>query len=240
MLHPAGNNTLILYYKVGPGATWWWGERKVSHDNGQSWSAAERLPNGMIGPVKNKPLALPDGRVLCGSSSQFGHWLVHVETTDALGAQWSRTGNLNQIEINAIQPSFLVHRNRVLQMVGRTKEKRVFSIFSHDNGRIWDQMSLLDVPNPDSGTDAVTLHDGRHLLVCNPVEQGRSPLVVMLSVDGLKWRQVLVLEDQPRLEVSYPAAIQDKHGNVHITYTWQRRNVKHVVVDPSRLPILVE
>jgi len=229
--------TLLLFYKVGPNCTWWWGERLVSLDHGETWSKPARLPNGMIGPIKNKPLALPDGRVLCGASTEFGPWLVHVETMGADGAAWSRTGHLHGRDINAIQPSFLVHPDRGLQMVGRTKEKRVFSIFSKDNGATWGEMTLLDVANPNSGTDALTLKDGRHLLVCNPVEKGRSPLVVMLSEDGKAWREALTLEDEPKMEFSYPAVIQAADGKVHISYTWKRLKTRHVVVEPTKLGV---
>jgi len=225
---------LTLFYKVGPDCTWWWGERRVSHDRGETWSKPARLPNGMIGPIKNKPLELPDGRVLCGASTEFGPWLVHVETTGGDGATWARTGHLHGRNVNAIQPSFLTHPGGVLQMVGRTKEKRVFSIFSKDGGATWGEMSLLEVPNPNSGTDALTLRDGRHLLVCNPVPKGRSPLVVMLSEDGLAWREALTLESEPG-EFSYPAVIQTADGKVHFTYTWKRLKVRHVVLDVTKL-----
>ena len=235
VLYTARDGALVLYYKVGPDCTWWWGERMVSRDGGKTWSAPVKLPNGMIGPIKNKPLALPDGRVLCGASTEFGPWLVHVETTDDAGSVWSRTGHLHGRQINAIQPSFLTHAGNVLQMVGRTKEQRVFSIFSKDGGVTWGEMTLLEVPNPNSGTDAVTLKDGRHLLVCNPVEKGRSPLSVMLSGDGIKWHEALALEDEPGMEFSYPAVIQAADGRVHVTYTWKRRNVKHAVLDAAAL-----
>jgi len=43
-----------------------------------------------------------------------------------------------------------------------------------------------------------------------------------------------VLESAPG-EYSYPALIQAKDGLVHITYTWKRERVRHVVLDPARL-----
>jgi predicted neuraminidase len=235
VLHAARDGSLVLFYKVGPDCTWWWGGKMVSCDGGRTWSVPTRLPNGMIGPIKNKPVTLPDGRVLCGASTEFGPWLTHVETTDDAAAVWSATGNLHGRAINAIQPSFLMHPGNVLQMIGRTKEKRVFSIFSNDGGVTWGEMTLLDVPNPNSGTDAVTLQDGRHLLVCNPVEKGRSPLTVMLSKDGIEWEQALTLEDETGAEFSYPAVIQASDGTVHITYTWKRQNTRYVVIDTKML-----
>ncbi len=98
-------------------------------------------------------------------------------------------------------------------------------------------MTLLDLPNPNSGTDAVTLReDGRFLLVYNHTREGRTPLNVALSRDGRTWEQALTLEDAPGGEFSYPAVIQTGDGLVHITYTWMRRRIKHVVVDPAALP----
>ena len=84
------------------------------------------------------------------------------------------------------------------------------------------------------GIDAVMLRDGRALLVYNHTENARSPLNMAVSVDGTIWKAALVLEDQPG-EYSYPAVIQTSDGLVHITYTWKRERIKHVVIDPTRL-----
>ena len=43
-----------------------------------------------------------------------------------------------------------------------------------------------------------------------------------------------MLESEPG-EYSYPAVIQGADGLVHITYTWRRRRIKHVVIDPATL-----
>ncbi len=52
--------------------------------------------------------------------------------------------------------------------------------------------------------------------------------------DGRTWQAALVLENDNG-EYSYPAIIQTADGLVHITYTWKRQRVKHVVVDPAKL-----
>ena len=95
-------------------------------------------------------------------------------------------------------------------------------------------MTLAALPNPNSGIDAVTLRDGRQLIVYNHANRGRSPLNVALSLDGKTWQAALVLESEPG-EYSYPAVIQSADGLVHITYTWKRQRIKHVIVDPSAL-----
>jgi len=88
----------------------------------------------------------------------------------------------------------------------------------------------LDVPNPNSGIDAVTLRDGRFLLVYNHTPQGRTPLNVALSADGREWTSLLTLEDQPG-EYSYPAVIQTRDGHVRIAYTWHRERIKYVELE---------
>ena len=89
-------------------------------------------------------------------------------------------------------------------------------------------------PNPNSGTDAVTLKNGTHLLVYNHTEKGRSPLNLAISKDGKTWEAGLVLEKDPG-EYSYPAIIQTADGMVHITYTWKRLRVRHLMIDPAML-----
>ena len=103
-------------------------------------------------------------------------------------------------------------------------------------------MAATGMPNNNSGTDAVTLHDGCQLLVYNHVKTppglskgARTPLNVAVSQDGKQWYAVLVLEDSPVSQYSYPSVIQSSDGMVHIVYTWRRERIKYVKVDPSKL-----
>jgi|GEM_PF-278478 len=238
---------LMLFYKVGPSPSTWWGMLMTSPDAGKSWSEPRRLPAGILGPIKNKPVQLGDGDILSPSSSEGEEgWRVHFERTSDLGKTWTATPPVNDgKEIGAIQPSVLFHADGKLQSIGRTKNGNMFQVWSKDQGHTWGPLSVTELPNPNSGTDAVTLRDGRHLLVYNhntreaTNNKGRSPLNIAISEDGVHWNAALTLEDDPDAPngFAYPAVIQTRDGLVHIAYTWQRQRIKHVVVDPSKLTL---
>jgi predicted neuraminidase len=226
---------LMLFYKVGPDPRTWWGMLTTSADGGETWSVPRRLPEHIDGPVKNKPVQLPNGDLLCGSRTEYEGWRVHFEVTSDLGVTWKRTGPVNNgVEIGAIQPSILFAGGNRLIALGRSRQGRVFQVASDDMGQTWGNMTLTSLPNPNSGTDAVTLKDGRHLIIYNHIHKGRSPLNVAVSKDAVTWEAAAVLESEPG-EYSYPAVIQTSDGLVHFTYTWQRRKVRHVVADPALL-----
>lgn len=238
------NGPLLLFYKVGPSPSTWWGMMKSSADDGKTWSTPVRLPDGILGPIKNKPVKLANGDILCGSSTENDGWRVHFERTADFGKTWTATPPVNDgKEIAAIQPSILFHKNGMLEAIGRTKNGKVFQIWSEDAGATWGRMTLTDLPNPNSGTDAVTLRDGRQFLVYNhnirtgSHNDGRSPLNVAISNDGKNWKPVLILENDPEAPngFSYPAVIQTRDGLIHITYTWERKRIRHFLLDPNRL-----
>lgn len=232
---------LMLFYKVGPNPRDWWGMLKTSDDGGASWSDAVRLPNGILGPIKNKCVQLDDGTILSPTSIELGDeqgWKVYFEISTDGGKTWNATPYLdNPLGVNAIQPSILIHSQTKLQAIGRTKSGRMFETWSDNAGRGWSPTQLMDLPNPNSGTDAVTLEDGRHVLLYNhsAVEKVRVPLNVGISDDGKAWKIAETLEKQPGDQYSYPAVMQASNGLIHITYTWKRQKIRHVVLDPLRL-----
>lgn len=234
---------LLLFYKVGPSPQTWWGMLMTSSDQGQTWSEGKKLPDGILGPIKNKPVQLADGTIISPTSTESeskpSNWRAHFESSKDQGATWTivHPSSPGEPAIGAIQPSILFLGGDKLMALGRSKEKRLFSVTSDDNGKTWGPMGLTSLPNPNSGTDAVTLKDGRHLLIYNHTERGRSPLNLAISTDGKTWSAAAVLENEPKMEFSYPAIIQTNDGLVHITYTWKRKLVKHAVVDPSKLQL---
>ncbi len=245
LFQPPGGD-LILFYKVGPNPREWWGMMMRSSDGGKTWQTPERLPDGILGPIKNKAIVTSMGTWLAPSSTEDNdEWRLHFEMSKDKGRTWSKTEAIDPGPgLNAIQPSAITHADGRLQTLARTKQGVIASSWSSDRGQTWSPLYALALPNPNSGTDAVTLQDGRQLLVYNPSAHQpntpgkgvRYPLALAISNDGLSWRDVLTLEDKPIVEgYAYPAVIQSADGLVHITYTVGRVHIKHMVIDPARL-----
>lgn len=266
---PGGD--LLLFYKIGLKVSDWTGWLVRSKDGGRTWSKREPLPTGMLGPIKNKPEYIDGRIICPSSTEGAGGWRVHFEISDDKGKTWKMVGPLdaersvltaNRVPgtvqkddqeggeavagtdakpIYAIQPSLLRHKDGRLQVLCRTRNAQLATAWSSDNGDTWSKVSLLDVPNNNSGTDAVTLKDGRHVLIYNNFatlpgtpKGPRTPLGIAVSDDGVNWRHVLTLEDSPISQYSYPSIIQGTDGKLHAVYTWRRQLIKYAEIDPAQ------
>jgi len=251
VLFQPSDGPLLLFYKVGPSPREWRAFVRTSGDGGRTWSAAIRLPAGILGPIRAKPVELSAGTLVAGSSTEHEGWKVHMERFAAGGGEmagsrwspealssatrWQTIGPLNDTrEFGAIQPTILVHSPTRLQILCRSQQGVVTEAWSEDAGLTWSRMTATTLPNPNAGIDAVRLADGRFLLAYNPIKEDRHRLDVAVSADGRSWLSAVTLEDSPG-EYSYPAMILTRDGLVHVTYTWKRERIKHVVLDP-RLP----
>ncbi len=262
LFHDAAGE-LWLYYKFGPSPQQWAAARKYSDDDGRTWSAAQHLPAGLLGPIRAKPLVMKDGTIIAGSSIEaYRTWAAWIERSADDGKTWMKLGPFvpgvaassagsaasqgavasipvadTSANYGIIQPTVVRLEPKHLRFYARstTNIGRVVISDSHDNGLTWTEPRLLDVPNPNSGIDAVVLHDRRIVLVYNNTTSGRSPLNLAVSTDGEHFRMFYTLEDQPG-EYSYPAIIQAASGDLEITYTWQRKAIRHVHFPLSDVP----
>lgn len=231
------NGNIVLFYKVGPSPREWWGMYKISGDDGKTWSSAEAIPDGLLGPIKDKPVRLADGTVLCPSSVETPEkWTIHLESTGQDLKSWKKI-EINNNGLNSIQPTLLFYPEGKMQLLCRSQNRQINEAWSKDGGKTWSALVPTSLPNNNSGIDAITLSDGRQLLVFNPVTKGRNMLGVAVSMDGKNWEAATLLENDPdpRAEYSYPAVIQAKDGLVHVTYTWNRKLIKHVVIDTKKI-----
>ena len=215
-----------------------------------------------LGPIKNKP-ELVGERLLCPSSTEKNGWRFHMEMLDLSDGRWKqdapvmdlnwkwipvesseaiKTDDNKMHPIDCIQPSILKLKDGRLQVLMRTHNAHIATSFSSDSGNTWTPVTLLEIENNQSGTDAVTLQDGRHALIYNNFKtlpltpKGvRNPCSIALSDDGTNWQHAITLEASPIDQYSYPAIIQGKDGKIHCVYTWRRQRVAYKEIDLNKL-----
>lgn len=243
------NGDLAIYFKIGSSVSDWTGWMVSSKDGGKTWSKRISLQPGFLGPVKNKPV-LSKGRIIAPASIEKGGWRLYFEYSDDMGKTWKRTDYVKadstvqngRLEPDkAIQPSIVFLSDGRLAALARTRSEHVGITYSSDNGKTWSKLKLIDLPNNNSGLDAVTLNSGKHVMACNekPIPHGikngkglRTPLSIMQSNDGENWTHWITLEDSPISQYSYPSVIQTSDGHIHCVYTWRRQRIKHIEIVP--------
>ncbi len=262
VLFYTADRLLWLYYKFGTHPTSWTAGRLWSDDDGQTWSEVEHLPAGLYGPVRTKPLVLADGTIVSGTSVEsYRSWACWIERSTDQGATWTKSGpitvpaRLGRADAaghappavpgssewsrtdGIIQPSIVWLGGNHLRLYARSTARtgKICIADSSDGGVTWTQARPIDLPNPNSGIDALALRDGRVVLIYNHTDSGRSPLNLAVSRDGEDFRMFRVLEDEPG-EYSYPAIIQGREGELHITYTWNRTRIRYRRIPLSEIP----
>ena len=139
VLFQPSKGPLVLFYKVGPSPSQWWGMARTSPDGGRTWSAAIKLPPGILGPIRAKPIEISPGVMLAGSSTEDDGWVAHMERFggpwDAKGlasaAAWKKSDPLNaKDEFGAIQPTILAHSKTEMQILLRSRQRVIAEAWS--------------------------------------------------------------------------------------------------------------
>lgn len=126
-----------------------------------------------------------------------------------------------------IQPSLWESAPGHVHMLMRSTRGHVYRSDSQDNGKRWCAAYPTVLPNNNSGIDMVRTNNGELILAYNPVAGNwgrRFPISLSISRDnGERWSEPMDVEAEEG-EFSYPAIICE--GNtVHMTYTWNRKNI---------------
>jgi predicted neuraminidase len=247
---PSGE--LLLFYRVGESPRSAVAFLRRSLDSGVNWSEPEMLPAGILGPVKNKPVVLEDGTLICPSSIQAGapdatyrSTALWIDISSDGGKTWRKSGPLvaPAHPFGVIEPSLFFDKQGSLRLVCRDralrdgKEGFIWTAVSHDRGLTWSELERTSLPNPDSAMDVVDLGEGRLVMFYNHSFTERFPLSVGTSIDGGKtWAKKCDLE---MTTGEFPAAICTEDGLVHVTYAYEiesgQRRIKHVTLNPSEL-----
>ena len=148
LFQPKGG-PLALFGRLDRPPGGWWGMMMTSGDGGRTWSPPRRLPDGVLGPIKDKPVALADGAWLCPSSTENSGWQVHFEITRDAGQTWQTARPAaSATPVKAIQPTILSFRDGRLEALCRTSQGFIAATWSSDGGRTSGPLAAIELPNP--------------------------------------------------------------------------------------------
>ena len=221
----------ILEGKAGPGVRWRTCDlrQKTSDDRGESWSEVVLIDEKWGNVPRCKPLTLKNGEVLFGVEYKGGH--SRIWRSGDKGATWEMDGLIGGE--NNQHPALLERSDGAVFALLRPcgGQGHLLQSVSRDGGRTWTPATATVLTSPFAALDAVRLDDGRFLVVYNSNPEERNPLTLAMSEDeGRTWpikRDLVTGEGQ----FHYPAVIQDREGNIQITFTNNRIRIDHVVME---------
>ena len=234
------SNTVHLFYvSVSVGG---WSGSAINYisstDNGENWSEARRLVSSpffnLSTLVKGEPLFMKDGAIAIPvyheMIGKFGELLyVHPDN-----------GVINKTRISSgrasLQPSIVAfdEHNAVslLRYAGKA-ERRIQYAHSNNAGSSWTAMAATNLANPNAAVSARCVDNKTLLMAFNNTIRGRHDLSLAISTDrGRNWRTIHQIEYKPdsksEQRFSYPYLVEDSKGVFHISYTWNKKMIRHV------------
>ncbi|MEV0996012.1 sialidase family protein [Nonomuraea sp. NPDC050202] len=232
---------VYLFYVVIEGHGWEQASirLKTSDDGGHTWSEPTVIRSEWGWMVGTNPIRMSNGEVLlpiydeASSSSGFyvfsqdlSTWKAYPEDTGA----WIRTPE------GSIQPTVVEVEPGRLAAYMRTGDKAIYKSESTDFGRTWSAPVAEPIGNPNSRVAALKLDSGKLVLAYNPWVEHRSPMRLSLSPDkGRTWEHSVDVEAQSGPQFTYPVLTQSADGFIHLVYSYNRNNIRHVVFNEEYL-----
>lgn len=175
--------------------------------------------------TKNKAVIVDNNRIILPLYSDGFNFSLMAITDDG-GKMWQFSEPL--VGPGNIQPSIAIKTDGTLVAYMRDNgppPKRLHVSNSKDKGFTWSTVKDSELPNPGSGADVVTLHNGHWVLAYNDMERGRHSLAVSISTnEGKSWDFTKHLELDTRegiaTQSSYPSIIQGRNDILHVVYSY--------------------
>ncbi len=215
---------------------------KISLDRGTTWTASRKMVLSpflnLTNNVKNKGIVLDDGSIVLPVYHEFikkYSQMVRIQP-DTYEIEYKITKATH--EHKAIQPSILPNEKRGLvaffRNMDRDERKYILMAESSDLGHTWTALQNTTLPHPNSGFDMIMLSNGSYLGSINKAFHNRDNLTLVISSDrGRTWKELKVIENNPDNEYSYPSISRSDRGLLHITYTYERKRIKHIVFNEA-------
>ena len=203
-----------------------------------SWTSPKRIfPFYRMGDLaRGKPVVLNDKEFVLPLYKEFSGYYSYA--CKFRGGKIVYQSPLIRSNPGNLQPAVIPILDGNLFMLMRPEKGGCFwQSFSNDKGQTWsDAIKREDLSNPGSGFDLLKLASGNIILVFNDDSKTRTKLTVALSEDeGKSFPIRKVLEEEKNVEFSYPSVIQDLKGKIHIVYSVNKKEIRHIVLNEEEI-----
>lgn len=229
-------------FKSMPRSNAGWSAYAPPYDNMIVAASRDVLKRSLGWMTRIHPLVLAGGRILLPLYSD-GFNFSMVAISDDEGETW-RPG-LPIVGRGPIQPALAQKKNGTIVAYMRDSgdaPSRVQISTSTDNGESWSFSEKTEIPN-EASVEICVLRDGRWAFFGNELDDGRYQLSLRISEDegsSWHWKELIEYDPGKKGSFSYPCLVQSKEGLLHITYSYAPagglKTIKHVVIDPQRIP----
>jgi len=136
-----------------------------------------------------------------------------------------------------LQPVIIPLRTSWLMFMRSARGGYLWEAISRDQGKTWSTpVKRRDLPQPNSGFDTLRLSSGRIILVFHNNPENTHSLAISISEDeGKSFSLKKVIEEDKKRKFLYPSVIQDARGKIHIVYTVNKKEIRHVVLREKEL-----
>jgi sialidase-1 len=232
------NGALLLFFSVKNDFTDCNLYKKVSFDEGKSWSLPEKVSflNGYHVINHNKVIQTKTGRIIVPASYtrdfaggyKIDSLQIFCYYSDDFGKTWKNTNFLTLRKSPAMEPAIVETGGGKLLMLIRSNNKRIFASMSSNNGENWLQPYPLPLTSPSSPASIIKYPTSDTLLlIWNHHKSRRNPLNSSFSSDhGKSWKNFKTIEYKPENEYSY-TSIRFIFNKVYLTYYEENEKTRH-------------
>lgn len=238
VLFTVNNKVWLWFVSVGIGG--WAGSQinLMQSDDGEKWTKPRRLVTSpffnISTLVRTRPVFLENNEIGLPISQES---FVKFSEFLRLNADGKILMKSRMPNPSTLQPAVLVENQKAAHAFLRDHDEnglhRVRHAKTGDGGTSWQALPPTDIPNINNSLAVLKLPSGAWLLVGN--DNHRDILSAWVSNDfGKTWHFRRIIEKGDG-EYSYPFLLMDSDGRIHLSYTWRRQTIRHMVFSEAWL-----